>query len=98
MMLPVIDSDAGSHRNTTPRATSSGRHCVLSGSTAALGARPVAAATVLMGHVPLREAQDLGHLVALDTGAGLWPARGRLSALVLPERRVVSVDARWRVP
>lgn len=57
--------------------------------------RPAGGATVLMGHVPSDEARDLGHLIALDTGAGLWPTRGRLSALVLPERRVVTVDARW---
>ncbi|TNE92623.1 MAG: hypothetical protein EP330_01370 [Deltaproteobacteria bacterium] len=45
---------------------------------------------VVMGHRPRREPIDLGHLVAIDTGAG---RRGydRLTALLLPERRFVTV-------
>ncbi len=43
---------------------------------------------ILMGHVPLEEPEDHGHVVALDTGAGRG---GRLTALLLPERELVSV-------
>ena len=46
---------------------------------------------VIMGHVPLQEPLDAGHCVAIDTGAGTFGARGRLTALLLPERRFVSV-------
>lgn len=44
---------------------------------------------VVMGHVPQRRARDLGHVIALDTGSGR--AGGALSALLLPERRLVTV-------
>jgi len=53
-------------------------------------ARPKADRPVIMGHVPQLEFVDLGHVVAIDTGAGLWDD-GRLSALLLPERVVVAV-------
>jgi serine/threonine protein phosphatase 1 len=47
--------------------------------------------TVLFGHVPGRQPIDLGHCVALDTGAGTrWPDAA-LTAIVLPERRFLSV-------
>ncbi len=45
---------------------------------------------VVMGHVVVREPLDLGHVVAVDTGCGVVP-EGRLTAVVLPERRFVSV-------
>jgi len=54
--------------------------------------RPAADKTVVMGHVPQPHVKDLGHLIALDTGAGLWDA-GRLSAILLPERTVLSTPA-----
>lgn len=48
--------------------------------------------TVIFGHQPRRAPLDLGHLVAIDTGAGTFP-NGRLTALLLPERQFVSVPA-----
>jgi serine/threonine protein phosphatase 1 len=47
--------------------------------------------TVVMGHYPIDEPVDLGHVIGLDTGAGIWGPRGRLTAVVLPERRFVTV-------
>jgi len=44
---------------------------------------------VIMGHVPLPEPVDLGYVVAIDTGAG--KRGGRLTALLLPERRFLTV-------
>lgn len=52
---------------------------------APLAARPAIEAPVIMGHLPQREVADLGKLVAIDTGAGVWED-GRLSGLLLPER------------
>ncbi len=46
---------------------------------------------VIMGHVPMDEPLDAGHCVGVDTGAGTFGPRGRLTALLLPERRFVSV-------
>ncbi len=46
---------------------------------------------VIMGHVPMEEPLDAGHCVGVDTGAGTFGVRGRLTALLLPERRFVSV-------
>ncbi len=46
--------------------------------------------TVLMGHVPLRKPLDTGAVLAIDTGAGTIPG-GRLTAVILPERRFVTV-------
>ncbi len=46
---------------------------------------------LIMGHVPLQEPFDGGHVVAVDTGAATFRTGGRLSALLLPERRFVSV-------
>lgn len=43
---------------------------------------------VVCGHRPRREPLDLGHVVAIDTGAGHG---GRLTALLLPERTFVTV-------
>lgn len=45
--------------------------------------------TVIMGHVPQPEVRDLGHVIAVDTGSGR--PDGRLSAVILPERRAVTV-------
>ena len=45
--------------------------------------------TMIMGHVPQTEVRDHGHVIAVDTGAGR--PGGRLSAVVLPERRAVTV-------
>ena len=56
----------------------------------ALAGRPTIDRPVIMGHHPQHSVQDLGHLVAIDTGAGLWEP-GRLSAWLLPERRAISV-------
>jgi serine/threonine protein phosphatase 1 len=46
---------------------------------------------VVMGHVPLAEPVDLGHVIAIDTGAGTLADEGRLTAVVLPDRRFVTV-------
>jgi serine/threonine protein phosphatase 1 len=54
--------------------------------------RPKTGATVLMGHLPQKEVVDLGHLVALDTGAATVRG-GRLSALLLPERTTLHEPA-----
>ena len=45
---------------------------------------------VIMGHRIVPEPLDLGHVLAIDTGCGTVPD-GRLTALLLPERRFVSV-------
>lgn len=47
---------------------------------------------VIMGHYPLREPLLRSHVLAIDTGAGTKQS-GRLSALLLPERRTLSVPA-----
>lgn len=44
---------------------------------------------IIMGHVPRREPVDLGHVIAIDTGAGAFPD-GALTAVVLPSRRFVT--------
>lgn len=44
---------------------------------------------VIMGHLPRRAPLDAGHVLAIDTGAG--KPGGRLTAVVLPERRFVTV-------
>ena len=44
---------------------------------------------VIMGHVGQKRARDLGHVIALDTGCGR--AGGRLSAVILPGRRFLTV-------
>ena len=46
--------------------------------------------TVVMGHMIQPRPIDLGHVIAIDTGAGTLPM-GPLTAVVLPERRFVSV-------
>jgi len=46
---------------------------------------------VVMGHVVRDEPGDLGHVIAIDTGAGTLAEKGRLTAVVLPERRFVTV-------
>jgi serine/threonine protein phosphatase 1 len=47
---------------------------------------------VIMGHVVCPAPVLLRNVIALDTGAGVLGADGRLSAVVLPERRFVTVD------
>jgi serine/threonine protein phosphatase 1 len=47
--------------------------------------------TVLFGHVPDRVPHDLGHCIALDTGAGKAIPDAALTAVLLPERRFISV-------
>lgn len=44
-----------------------------------------------MGHFVLDALVGLGHVIALDTGCGVRVG-GRLSAVLLPERRFVSVE------
>ncbi|MBT3223513.1 MAG: fructose-bisphosphatase class III, partial [Proteobacteria bacterium] len=44
---------------------------------------------IIMGHQPRAEPVDLGHVICVDTGAG---HNGRLTAVVLPQRRFVSVE------
>lgn len=46
---------------------------------------------LIMGHVPRREPLDTGDVLAIDTGSGK-PA-GRLTAVVLPHRRFVTVPS-----
>ena len=46
--------------------------------------------TVIMGHMVLDEPLDSDHVIALDTGAGTREG-GRLSAVVLPQRRFITV-------
>ncbi|MDP2316862.1 MAG: metallophosphoesterase [Pseudomonadota bacterium] len=45
---------------------------------------------VIMGHVRRRAPLDIGHVLAIDTGAGTIPGAS-LTAVLLPERRFVSV-------
>jgi serine/threonine protein phosphatase 1 len=45
---------------------------------------------VVFGHVPRRVPVDAGHAIGIDTGCGVW-ADGALTAVILPERRFVSV-------
>lgn len=45
--------------------------------------------TVIMGHIPLRRPRDAGHVIAVDTGCGVFPD-APLSAVILPDRRFVS--------
>jgi hypothetical protein len=45
---------------------------------------------VVSGHISRREPVDVGHAIAIDTGCGRTPD-GRLTAVVLPERRFVTV-------
>jgi serine/threonine protein phosphatase 1 len=47
--------------------------------------------TVVMGHVPLRRPVDTGAVLAIDTGCGTLPGGGRLTAVILPERRFLTV-------
>jgi serine/threonine protein phosphatase 1 len=49
--------------------------------------------TLLFGHTSFPLPIDLGHVIALDTGAGRWDD-AQLTAIVLPERRFVRVWAR----
>ncbi len=46
--------------------------------------------TVVMGHLIQRRPLDAGYVIAVDTGAGTIPT-GTLTAVVLPERRFVTV-------
>jgi serine/threonine protein phosphatase 1 len=45
---------------------------------------------VIHGHTPHKAPIDAGHAIAIDTGCGIFPD-GRLTAVVLPARRFVSV-------
>ncbi len=45
---------------------------------------------IVMGHLTRPEPKDFGHVMAIDTGCGVWPD-GRLTAVLLPERRFVTV-------
>lgn len=47
---------------------------------------------LIMGHQPHRAPLDTGDVIAIDTGAG--KPGGRLTAVVLPDRRFVTVDGR----
>lgn len=47
--------------------------------------------TVVMGHYPIEVAVDTGEVIALDTGAGVFGDDGRLSAVVLPDREIITV-------
>lgn len=44
---------------------------------------------IIMGHLPRKTPLDAGHVIAIDTGAA--KPVGRLTAVVLPERRFVTV-------
>ena len=46
---------------------------------------------VIMGHYPVEEPVDGGHVIAVDTGAGIWEQQGRLTAVILPDREFVTV-------
>lgn len=46
--------------------------------------------TVIMGHLRMRRPLDTGNVLAIDTGAGT-DTMGALTAVILPERRFVSV-------
>ena len=54
--------------------------------------RPQTDRTVIMGHMYVEPPYDGGHTIAIDTGASI-DRRGRLTALLLPERTFVSVEA-----
>ncbi|MCB9686010.1 MAG: fructose-bisphosphatase class III [Alphaproteobacteria bacterium] len=45
---------------------------------------------IIMGHQPRPEPLDTGDVIAIDTGAGK-PSMGRLTALLLPERKFITV-------
>ncbi len=47
--------------------------------------------TVIMGHLRLPEAIDTGAVLAIDTGSGT-NRNGKLTAVILPERRFVQVE------
>jgi serine/threonine protein phosphatase 1 len=49
--------------------------------------------TVIVGHTPLAQPAVGEHCIALDTGAGLQVEAPGLSAVLLPERRTVTVRA-----
>jgi hypothetical protein len=44
---------------------------------------------IVMGHRQVREPLDTGEVIAIDTGAG--EPDGRLTALLLPERRFLTL-------
>lgn len=53
---------------------------------------PATDRTVVFGHTSFRVPADTGHAIALDTGAGRWKDAA-LTAVILPDRRFVSVRA-----
>lgn len=52
---------------------------------------PTVDRTVIMGHVALNDPLDTGEVLAIDTGAGALGRSGRLTAVVLPQRKFVTV-------
>lgn len=46
---------------------------------------------IIMGHRQVPRPLDLGHVIAIDTGAA-DPEKGRLTALLLPERKFLTVE------
>jgi serine/threonine protein phosphatase 1 len=58
------------------------------------GEMPAVDRPVVMGHVPLLQPIDTGAVIAIDTGSGTFQDGGRLTAVLLPERRFVSVGPR----
>ena len=48
---------------------------------------------MIMGHVALNDPLDTGDVLAIDTGAGALGRHGRLTAVVLPQRKFVTVGA-----
>jgi len=45
---------------------------------------------VIMGHICRAAPKDFGHVLAIDTACGTWPD-GALTAVLLPERRFITV-------
>jgi hypothetical protein len=49
--------------------------------------------TLIMGHIPRGEPLDMGSVIAIDTGAGMFAAGASLTAVLLPERSFVVARA-----
>ncbi len=81
---------AGSMERVVPFLVGNRPGALLWGHTAPEDTLPVDR-PVIMGHMCLREPADLGHVIAIDTACGTWPD-GRLTAVLLPERRFVTVE------
>ena len=52
---------------------------------------PVADRPIVFGHVPDLEVRDHGHAICVDTGCGTF-SDGALTALLLPERRLIRIE------